>query len=93
MRTTFILTTAAIALVAGIASASEIDPFTTLEGVETRAMTPSEMQGVKGAGESTAQIFFYNISYAVFRSDQKAYNGVQVKGKFVVGLIFDNPSP
>ena len=93
MRTTLILTTAALVLVAGIASASEIDPFTTLEGVETRAMTPSEMQGVQGAGSNTAQIFFYNISYAVFRSDQKAYNGVQVKGKFVVQLIFDNPSP
>jgi len=92
MRTTFILTAAAIALVAGIASASEIDPFTTLEGVETRAMTPSEMQGVQGAGFVTADLFIANLTNASVVSNLKAELGFERALVKALNLISQNPS-
>ena len=51
MRTTSILATAAIALVAGLGSASAADQFTTIAGFEAQAMTMQELDSVRaGAG-------------------------------------------
>ena len=49
MRTTSILTAAAIALAATIGSASAADQFTTLAGFEAQAMTKQEMGDVRGS--------------------------------------------
>ena len=48
MRTTSILATAAIALVAGLGSASAADQFTTIAGFEAQAMTMQELDSVRG---------------------------------------------
>ena len=49
MRTKSILTTAAIALVAGLGSASAGEQFTTLDGVTAVAMSNGGMDAVYGA--------------------------------------------
>ena len=49
MRTTFILTTAAIALVAGLGSASAGERFATIEGLPIQALSADELAGVRGA--------------------------------------------
>ena len=49
MRTTFILTAAALAMAAGLGSASAGEQFTTLEGISAVALAPSAMMSVRGA--------------------------------------------
>ncbi|MGR3716122.1 MAG: hypothetical protein ACU0B1_05185 [Thermohalobaculum sp.] len=49
MRNTFILTTAAIALVAGLGSATAGERFATIEGLPIQALSADELAGVRGA--------------------------------------------
>ena len=49
MRTKSILTAAAIALAAGLGSASAGEKFNTLEGISAVALAPSAMMSVRGA--------------------------------------------
>ena len=48
MQIKLFVSAAAIALVAGLGSASAAEPFNTLEGITAAALTPQEMGVVKG---------------------------------------------
>ena len=51
-----ILAGAAIALVAGVGSASAADQFSTLEGIAAEAMAPRAMGEVRGADHATLTV-------------------------------------
>ena len=57
MLTKSILTATAIALVAGLGSASAGEQFITTEGIEAQVMTPLEMGGIYGT-----QIIFLSVN-------------------------------
>jgi len=77
MRTTFILTTAAIALVAGLGSASAGERFATIEGLPIQALSADELAGVRGAVVAVRlhlpgrEVFFPGRSHAIFDVEQR----------------------
>jgi len=77
MLTKSILTAAAIALVAGLGSASAGERFATIEGLPIQALSADELAGVRGAvivlrlHLPGGEVFFPGRSRAIFDVEQR----------------------
>ena len=95
-----IIAGAAIALVAGIASATAEEPFSYLEGVRYDLMTAEQLAGVAATGPITHAIYSANILNAVSRANGYAEGGLltaifpgPAEGASASSMILFNDSP